>query len=327
MYPEIFYCMKQKCIIFLLLFTTFGVVAQNELADNIKKGDEAMKQLDFIGATMWYEEVVYSNCDKHSISRLTLIWQLNDSLRTNMDYLMKKCKSCLDEGATQYQDTTSMALLVTYYTEGIGMNKNETMAEHWRQRLEDIRNPNRIIYGQNGGRQPRNKTPMQFFAGYSASFIAPVGLTFGGVGTSIGWYLRVRSNMSFQDYTMTCDEDGKKIEGVVDNGFHRPLNIRKVNTLIGTGGIVIKANPSLYLSAGAGYCSHTVLYQFERIGADIAEAQGTFWAKVDKPSFNGVALDFDGTYRIGKSFYGSVGFSVLNFKYVYANAGIGLFFK
>ena len=316
--------MKRNNILFLLFFTVFVAVGQNQ-SEYINNGDEAMRNLDFNAAKIWYEEVVYAVCDLHTITQLTKIWVMNDSMRTNMGEVMLKCLSCLDDNATNYRDTASMELLIKYYSEGIGTNQNEKTAEMWKQRLEEIRNPYIVRNGQYEPKPPRDKVKMQFFAGYAANLIAPAGLTVGGVGGSVGWYLRVRSNLSFQDYTMTCDNEGN-ITDKTGNAFYKPLNIRKVNTLIGTGGIVIKADPSFYIAIGAGYCSHDVIYQFERIGADVAVSQGTFWAKVDEKYFNGVALDLDGTFRIGKTFYGTAGISVLNFKYVYANAGLGLFF-
>ena len=321
--------MKRNSIIFLLLFTAFVAAAQNQVDELINKGNEAMNNLDYISAKMSYEEVVYSNCNMHTIGQLTIIWTLNDSLRTNMDLLMKKCLSCLEDKATNYRDTASMELLVTFYTEGIGTDKDEARAEIWKQRLEEIRNPNRVQFGQNAGRPPRDKVKMQFFAGYSANLLAPYGLMVGGVGRSVGWYLRFRTNLSFQDYTEECDDSGNII-GELNNGrsLPEPLGVKKTKMLIGTGGFVIKADPSFYISVGAGYCKREVFYQFESIGIVDSNPEGKFWAihNGEKSTFSGVAFDLDGTFKIGKKMYGSAGFSLLDLKYLYANAGIGVFF-
>jgi len=98
--------------------------------------------------------------------------------------------------------------------------------------------------------------------------------------------------------------------------------------MIATGGLIITAAPSFYLSLGGGYCSRTVMYQYEKINLTVTEPEGSFWAKCDDKSvsFNGVALDLDAMFLLGKTFYGSLGCSMLNLKYVSANAGIGVFF-
>ena len=318
--------MKRNSIIFLLLFTVFVTSAQNQIDDYIKKGDEAMKNLDYLSALMSYGEVIYLKCNAYSIDRLKTIWIVQDSLHASMDYLMKKCLSCLEENA-KIRDTISMKLLIDFYTEGIGASKNYEMAEYWKERLEDIRKQNRVLIVPDDVKPHREKVKMHFFVGYSPNLLAPVGLMVGGVGGSVGWYLRFRTNLSFQDYTEECDDEGN-INGGLNGGRSLPerLSGKKTNSLIGTGGIVVTVNPAFYLSAGVGYCSREELYRFQSIGIVDSNPEGEFWAKKTSKSFNGVALDLDGTFRIGKSFYGAVGVSLLNFEYVYPNAGIGLFF-
>ena len=317
--------MKRNCFTFLLLFSTFCVAGQ-DVREYIRKGDEAMKNLDYISAKIFYEEVVFVRCDLHTIKQLTTIWFADESIRADMNIVMKMCYTCLDNNATRLSDTASVNLLITYYKEGIGTNKNEAMAERWKLWMEEKRNPYLSVSGQNGRKPQTPKDKMQFFTGYSASLAAPVGLTVGGVGRTIGWYVRVRSNLSFQDYSAACDNVGNIIEGL-DNGFAKRLDNEKVNTFMGTGGIMVKVAPSFYISAGAGYCSRTLLLKFEKIGDPVADPEGAFWAKCNSDtSFKGVALDLDGTFGIWNKLYGSIGFSVLNFKYLYANAGIGVFF-
>ena len=319
--------MKRTGIIFLFLCIAFFNVAQDlNQSDVIKNGDEAMENLDLSTAAYYYSEVLYVSCNIHSISQLTTIWLIDDSMRIilNRSGIMRTCLKCLEDNVTEYGDTAIIKLLITYYTEGIGTNKNLARAANLNQRLEEIRNPGRVPDRQNNGKPPRDKTPMQFFAGYALNLKAPFGVTLGSVGKSLGWYLRVRSNLTFPEYSYVCDN-----VGIIDNwsgGFYQRLEDRKTKTFIGTGGMMIKVNPSFFLSFGAGYLSHEVCYNFQKIGEIEAVPVGVFWAKVDNSSFKGVALDLDGSFKIGKKMYGSIGCTVFHFSSVYANAGIGLFF-
>ena len=315
---------RNGIIIILLLITVFRTVGQ-DINEYIIKGDSALGRLDFNQAKAYYQEVIYLQyCDFHTIEQLTSIWIANESMRSDMTDLMKMCYDCLDNNA-RLRDTANIKLRITYYKQGIGTNKSEIQAERLMQQLETIRNPNRTTNEQYKKEPLRQKEKMQFFAGYSATLVAPAGLTVGGVGRYVGWFLRVRSNLSFQDFTEACDDAGN-IRGL-NNGFAKPLGIKKNNTFIGTGGIMVKVAPSFYIAAGAGYCSREALYKFERIGEPVAETINEFWAKCDnKTSFTGVALDLDGTFGITNKIYGAVGLSVLNFMYISANAGIGVFF-
>ena len=328
--------MKRNSIIFLLLFTTSVVVAQK--SDYITNGDAAMDTFNYSAAKMWYEKGVFDLCDIHCIDKLTNIWILDNTQRSTMGRLMSKCLRCLEEKAKDYGDTISMNLLVLYYTDGIGTNKDPSRAESWKEKVEEKRPPSRVDVVERNRRpnppRDREKSKMNFFVGYSATWEAPVGLTVGGIGKSIGWYLRFRSNLSSQKSSYECDETGKVPE--MSNRFYKPSvfdNVKK-NTVIGTGGIIINVAPSFYLSAGAGYCKSEILYKFEEINDSADAVIATFWAKYNgkKP---GVVLDLDGTFKLGGVFYGSIGCSMLHLKdtspdvhnlNISANAGIGVFF-
>ena len=323
--------MKKNGIILIVLFSTcfITVHAQDGSNDYNNNGDESMKNLDYVTAKNFYELGVFSNCDPYSIDRITHIWDIDSTLRANMNAVMAKCYSCLEEYAKNNNDTSSIKLLIKYSAEGIGTSQNKTLVDYWEQKLEAIRKPPQNNVPQTVTKPPREKVKMQFFAGYSATYYAPFGLTVGGIGKTVGWYLRFRSNFSFQDYSEEWDgsDNISGITGNWNNALPRRLDDNITNMLTGTGGIVIKAIPSFYISVGAGYCSQEVLYKFEKIGVIDTNPQGTFWAKYNgDTSFQGVALDLDGILRIGGRFYGSLGCSVFDFKYISANAGIGVFF-
>ena len=322
--------MNKTIITFALLLTVLITYAQSQTEYNIK-GDEAMKNLDYGSAKIYYEDGVVLNCDLYSINQLTSIWLgTGSSIRNTMRGVMTRSLKCLDERATSYGDTTSMKMLILFYENGIGADVNEAKAEMWRSELDKNRNPYSNQYLEKVA--PREKEKMNFFVGYAATLEAPYGITFGGVGRTVGWYLRFRTNMSSQNFSeefqVRSNGDVEILGNTGSGGLLNRLPNEKVNTLIATGGLVFKLTPSFYISAGGGYCKREYLREFQVISDINGESKDAFWAKYNgSTSFDGkVALDLDGTFKIGNTFYGSLGCSVLSFKYVSANAGIGVFF-
>ena len=330
--------MKKLSIMFALLAITVVATAQMPTEYN-RKGDEALKSLDYNSAKIWFEEGV-SYCDSHSIDKLTTIWLADSSMHAVMRSVMSRCLACLDGRASQDNDTTSMIMLIKYYSEGIGTNKNETKADMWASRLEEIREPSQTTYGQNEIKVKREKVKMEFFVGYAATYEAPFGLTVGGVGRVVGWYLRYRTNLSFQSYDESRFELVKtddpnvyepRIIGGLDGSLADFTGNKKYNTYAGTGGLVFKIAPSFYISVGGGIGKKEFLAEYHKVNITETnyDPSGPFWAKsgyVDKTSFDGAVVELDGTFKIGKSFYGSLGCTMFDFKYISANAGIGVFF-
>jgi hypothetical protein len=301
----------------LLIFAVipFCVVAQQQTEYN-KKGDEAMKRLDYSDARLFYGEGVPS-CDMYSINQLTTIWIANEQMRTSMHNQMSRCLSCLSVKATE-NDTTAVSKLILYYIEGIGTPKSEELASYWADRLEELRNPvpeNNEYYGYE---KPVRRTPMRFFGGYTYSLQAPFGITVGGVGERFGWYARLRTNMSFQrpDYEFSGERPNH--EDVFKN-----LK-KKTNAYAATAGLVVKCTSWLYASVGAGYGKRELLYQLSKLNNELEEIE-TGWYKKADSSYNGVSADLDLMLRFG-FLYVSAGCNTMNFEYVDLNAGIGVFF-
>ena len=318
--------MKRTIVTFIILLSAINIAAQN-LEYQIK-GDEAKKKLDYGLAKMYYEDGVRL-CDPYSINQLYSMWmEVGPEMRISWRRVMASSLNCLEDRASQ-NDTVSMNLLIMFYDKGVGTEVNKIKADTWREKLNEIKNPR--LHQNDIADVPREKVKMDFFVGYAATLEAPYGLTVGGVGKTVGWYLRLRSNFSSQKYskTFTGKGDNVNITGGISNGLQNNLPNKKVNMIIGTGGIVFKLDPSFYLSIGAGYCKRESLREFSVL-SDINVTDPpieTFWAKsIDDATYESVALDLDGTFKIGKHFYGTIGCSVLNFKYLSANAGIGLFF-
>jgi hypothetical protein len=323
--------MKKVILWNLLILLPFCVEAQRQTEYN-RKGDEAMARKDYQDALMWYEEGV-SYCDPYSINQLTAIWQMDEILHVSMEPVMNKCLNCLNSSAVS-KDSLAIKKLILFYTEGIGTSQNEVFVNYWREQLAQLRTPS---YAGELFRPKKPKEKMKFFAGYSFSPVAPYGIQVGGVGT-IGWYLRARSNLSF-----SFQPDAPECETGTDGKGHIPsfdidgemyhflpgtadLSKGKESMLIGTVGMVFKVVPNVYLSAGIGYAKYDLIYEYEKInkatGESMPDTRG--WTR-HMDSYEGVAVDLDVTGVFGKRFYGTVGCSALNFKYIYPSIGVGVF--
>ncbi|MDR3142226.1 MAG: hypothetical protein LBU37_10950 [Tannerellaceae bacterium] len=299
--------------LWLLIFAVipFCVIAQQQTEYN-RKGDEAMKRLDYSDARLFYGEGV-PYCDMYSINQLTTIWIANEQMRTSMHNQMSRCLSCLSVKATE-DDVTAVSKLILYYTEGIGTPKSEELASYWADRLEELKNP----VPENTGYEKPTRTPMRFFGGYTYSQQAPFGVTVGGVGERFGWYARFKTNMSFQRLDYEFSGESPNREDIFKN-----LK-RKTNAYAATAGLMVKCTSWLYASVGAGYGKRESLYQLSKLNNDLEDIE-TGWYKKTDSSYDGVSADLDIMLRYG-FLYISAGCNMLNFDYIDLNAGIGVFF-
>jgi hypothetical protein len=320
--------MKRILMILLLLPITIVMVAQQKSEYN-NKGDDAMKRLDYRDARMWYEEGVVQ-CDLYSINQLTTIWLSDEEMRPSMRSLMNKCLNCLNAKGAE-GDTVAVSKLILYYSEGIGTPKNEDLTQYWQKRLDSFRNttiessPSVAQEKKPTPKLEKAKEPMNFFVGYAFSKEAPYGLTVGGIQGSIGWFVRLRSNLSFKSSDGKCRDKGV-IDGTLPgNPIFKFTNEKKVNCSSALAGIVIKCLPWMYTSVGLGYGSRTLLCQYNTIDADDYTLQKSYWCKNEDYSYQGLAADFDVMLKFGSVFV-SGGCSTINFKYADLNAGVGLFF-
>lgn len=315
--------MKRLWILIFFVVLPMCLAAQQKTEYN-RKGDEAMKRLDYSDARMWYEEGVVQ-CDPYSIGQLTSIWLVNQRMRPSMHSLMNKCRNCLEVMANN-KDTTAISQLITYYTEGIGTPKNETLAKSWQERLETLRKPvEPVHYTSNQTKPDKPKEPMKFFVGYAYSVEAPYGLTVGGVKSRLGWFVRFRTNFSFKDNDSECRGNGQMVGSVPGGPFIRFTNNQKVNFYAGTAGLVVKCTSWLYTSVGLGYGSRELLCEYKTIDATDHRIEKLYWSKNLDHSYNGLAADLDFMVKFGPVFV-SAGCNTLNFKYIDLNAGLGVFF-
>lgn len=301
------------------------IIAQQKTEYN-RKGDDAMKRLDYSDARMWYEEGVVE-CDPYSIKQLTGIWQANQRMRPSMRSLMTKCLNCLIAKAN-VEDTTAISHLIVYYREGIGApNKNEKLALQWTDRLEELRKPVEIItyLPVEVKKQSKPKEPMKFFAGYAYSIEMPYGITVGGIKSRLGWFARFRTNMSFNDYKGECRGTGEMVSPLPGNAIFNFTNEKKVNSYAGVAGLVVKCVPWLYTSVGLGYGSRELLCEYTVTDPSDYRKQEAYWCKNTDYSYSGLAADLDVMIKLGPVFV-SVGCNTLNFKYIDLNAGLGVFF-
>lgn len=315
--------MKRFLILILFVVLPACLIAQQRTEYN-KKGDDAMKRLDYSDARMWYEEGVV-RCDFYSIKQLTSLWQANPKMRPSMRSTMSKCLSCLNVMANE-KDTAAISQLIVYYEEGIGTLKSEELSSYWQERLEVLRKPiEPITYAPVNQKPNKPKEPMKFFVGYAYSIESPYGLTVGGVKSRLGWFARFRTNMSFNDHDSECrgtDEFVGSVPG--DMAFHF-TNKKKVNSYAGTAGLVVKCTSWLYTSVGLGYGSRELLCEYVTVDGSDYRKKEAYWAKNMDHSYSGLAADLDVMVKFGPIFV-SAGCNTLNFKYVDLNAGIGVFF-
>ena len=315
--------MKRLWILTLFVALPMCLLAQQKTEYN-RKGDEAMKRLDYSDARMWYEEGVVQ-CDHYSIEQLTSIWLANQRMRPSMHSLMNKCRACLELMANN-EDTTAISQLIIYYTEGIGTSKNETLAQSWQDRLETLRKPVEPVFypSANPIKPDPPKEPMKFFIGYAYSIEAPYGLTVGGVKSRLGWFLRFKTNLGFKEYDGECRGTDEFVGPTPDNPFYF-TNKKKVNNYAGTAGLVVKCTSWLYTSVGLGYGSRELLCEYITIDNSDYRIEKSYWVKNLDYSYSGLAADLDVMVKFGPVFV-SAGCNTLNFKYVDLNAGVGLFF-
>jgi hypothetical protein len=321
--------MKRLWILFLYTVFPLCVIAQQPTEYN-KKGDEAMKRLDYRDARLFYSEGI-PNCDIYSINQLTTIWIANEPMRASMHNLMNKCLSCLNEKATE-GDTIAIAKLILYYTEGIGAPQSEGMAAYWTERLNDATQPAVPEYVAPTLTPP--KQPINYFAGYAFTLHSPVGITFGGVGRLFGWYGRLKTNLSFQNYTheFTGEDPADIPKETLLKGVEKIHNSYAL-----TGGLVVRYEP-FYFSLGLGYWQQDWIYRYAELNDGGSEKSAyTFYKKTDA-SHKGVAADLDCIVEFGR-LYVTAGCNLLNYKAydtakkrdvlkfaVDLNAGMGIFF-
>jgi hypothetical protein len=147
----------------------------------------------------------------------------------------------------------------------------------------------------------------------------PFGITFGNVGKKLGWYARVKSNLSFANY-----EDENNNQSLTTQIDHPYLFDReKRNAHAGTMGVIYKWSRPFHTSIGLGYGVRDILWHYITYDDDVVSGEG--WSKNIDASNSGIVAEMDVFWRFGNMFI-SGGCYTLNFKYVDLNAGIGVYF-
>lgn len=315
--------MKRLWILIVFAVLPGYMIAQQKAEYN-RKGDDAMKRLDYSDARMWYGEGV-DQCDPYSVKQLTSIWLSDERMRPSMRSLMSKCFNCVI-GSANAEDTTAIKQVILYYKEGIGTSKSEELAVQWQDKLDELRKPVEPVYVPVVKvENTKPKVPMKFFVGYAFSLESPYGLTVGGVKSHLGWYARFRTNASFKGYTGECRGNNEFIGTVPGNQGFRFTNEKKVNSYAGTAGMVVKCTSWLYTSVGVGYGSRELLCEYNTLSDVDSKITDSYWAKNQSYSYTGLAADLDVMLKFGSVFV-SAGCNTINFKYIDLNAGLGVFF-
>jgi len=299
----------------LLLFVLIASIASGQQQTEYnRKGDAAMMRSDYRDAKMWYEEGV-SYCNTYSIEKLTEIWHKSEEMHPSMRSLMSKCLDCLTAKGAE-NDTTAIKMLVVYYKEGIGTLQSNNLASYWEQRIQ-------TLSGRNTAEQSYPTNHSHFFIGYNYSTVAPVGLTIGRMGQHLGWYVRLKSNFSFESSTAECNN--QEVINFPDANSYYKFDKKKVNSHSGTAGVLIKCTPSIYTSVGLGYSTRDLLWHYTSYSHSNDNRNNSEWCKNTEASYNGLVMEADVMFKFGSMFV-SAGGGTTSFKYVDLNAGIGVFF-
>lgn len=312
-------------LIAISLVFPLGVFGQQQSEYN-RKGDEAVARKDFSDAKMWYEEGV-SQCDSYSIKRLTEIWLSNEEMRLSMRSLMNKCLNCLNVKATE-NDVDAISQLILYYQKGIGTPENDELALYWQNYKENLSRPQEppTVAPDTILVMPEKRERMKFLVAYTYSIEAPFGVRVGGVGKRLGWYVQVKSNISFQNSTANCDSKGEILSFADNQSSYQANGKNKTNTLSGTVGMIIKCTSWLHASVGLGYGHRNLLHQFTTYSYDDMRDQQLIWCKNTDASYKGIAAEADVLFNVAGPLFVGVGVNTINFKYVDLNASIGVFF-
>lgn len=313
-------CMKRIYILLTLVLFSLNITAQQYATYN-QKGDEAMKRQNYATARMWYSEGL-EYCDIYSIEQLTKIWMENSNMRITMRNLMTRSLDCLTEKAKE-NDLVAIKTLITYYTNGIGVSASEEIASYWNNKLRELQSPPQIDSNSIKASQAR----MKFFIGYAFSLEMPYGITLGGIQDKMGWYVRLRTNFSFQNTDYECKlSDGKSVILNQDTNkyYKADDSSNKKNNISGTAGFIYKTTSWLSASIGVGYGERALLSPFIMTDKLSGETE-KIWCRNQTYSSKGVMAEVDAILHY-KNYYLSVGCNSLNFDYVDLNAGIGIFF-
>jgi hypothetical protein len=301
--------MKRGFMLFVFVFAAFQAVGQQQTTYN-KKGDDAMARADYSDAKMWYEEGVV-NCDLYSIRKITQIWREHPEMRASLRSLTNKCFNCLTAKSAE-NDTTAIQSLIYYHQEGIGVAKNKTLATYWTQRLNTLKN---------GTSTSASKTASEkrFFIGYNYSMEAPFGFTVGAIGKKIGWYARIKSNLSFA----SSDGENNNEQLIPPISSQYKFDNDKINAHAGSAGVILKWTDHFQTSVGLGYGIRNLLWHHTKYENDVVTGDG--WTKNTAGSNSGILTEIDVIWNFGGMFV-SAGCYSINFKYVDLNAGIGVYF-
>ncbi len=282
------------------------------LTDYNRKGDEAMEKGDFFGAQVFYDQGL-STCDFQSISKITEIWNLQPALRRGMNSIISKCFNCLNTLAETHKDTRAMQLLIDYYTQGIGIEKDSIKAGYWRKEVGMIfgitdvttntnlikdtvyipqSNPNLIL---NGGTQPPKTNLLErhnAFIAYTFSPTMPIGFTLGGFNR-LGFSFSVKASLKHPDNRYECNQ-----EGVINYSGVCEFNQHKWHSLMTTASVLFPFFSDRFcIAVGGGFGKRDLYREITEYDVKTAEPTGTAWCYDTYRSYKGIAAELGVMYR------------------------------
>ena len=247
-----------KRILFFVCFVSSISNIHAQLALYNYQGDQAYQEKDYQRARSFYTEGLDS-CDQYSIRKLTDMWVEQPSMRRSMQLPILKSFNCLKTLA-EAGNPDAMFLLIDFYTDGIGIEKDSVSALYWH-----------LEYGKTKGfpvntasdmtdNPSKTKTPRKSllsnrfcsFLTYTYSPTMPFGFTTGIYFDKIGGYVSLRTDSKPPYAAYECEN--KRVPAIeVENPSYK-FNRERWHSRMITGGLlypVIKNR--LFVSAGGGY--------------------------------------------------------------------------
>jgi len=316
--------------IFFFVFFIFGILSIDAQisVDYNTQGDQAFREQKYQTARSWYSEGLDS-CDIYSIQRMSDIWSSQPSMRESMKSQMQICFECLKKLATE-KDPEAVSLLINFYRDGIGTEKDSTSANHWIREyliLKDfpVDSPNTIddSFATKVKKKSLLSNRFSSFLTYTFSPTMPLGFTAGIYFDRVGGYVSYRMNLKSINAVYECNN--LKVPAIEpENPFYN-FNRERWHSRMITGGLMLPVlKNQLFVSLGGGYGKRDYYREIITDGT-FDTGNNSEWCYNTEASYEGLTLEAGGMF-IWKKLTVLGGVNSTRFKDFDVYIGLGLTF-